>query len=136
MIKRDVLLGCLTGAILILLPGAAFACRTASNRTPYLHTSLPALSADMIAAQVEILTDTHSLRDVRIEARVIAMLHGAYTGKRLRIEPTAITSCDAIPRAGEQGIIVGKVLRKENDVLVIDVIPAPSESQLIRQAPR
>jgi len=88
----------------------------------------------MVAARVEILTDTHSLRDVRIEARLIAMLQGSYAGKRLRIEPVLVTSCDAFPQAGEEGIVVGKVLRKDKGVLVIDVVRAPSINELRRSA--
>lgn len=113
-----------------LPPRTALACRVASDQKPYLYSSLPALSADMIAARVEILTDTRSLRDVRIEARLIAMLQGSYAGKRLRIEPVFVTSCDAFPQAGEEGILVGKVLRKEKGVLVIDVVRAPSINEL------
>jgi hypothetical protein len=135
MIRREVLLRCLAGVVLALPSTAAHACRAPSDQKPYLRSSLPALSADMIAAKVEILTDTRSLRDVRIEARLITMLQGAYAEKRLRIEPVFVTSCDAFPRAGEQGIIVGKVLRRDKGVLVIDVVRAPSLNELRRLAP-
>ena len=129
MTKRCRVLGCLAGMVLALSPVAAFACRVGSNLTPYLHPWLPAqpaLSADMIAAEVEILSDPSSLGVGGIDARVITMLRGDYAGKRLRIEPEVVTSCDAIPTAGARGVVIGKVLREEDGVLVIDIVRAPS----------
>lgn len=136
MRKRSLLLGCLTGVVAALSPVAAFACRVASNEKPYLHAWLPAqpaLSADMIAAEVEVLSEPSSLRGVRIEARVISMLKGAYAGTRLRIEPEFVTSCDAFPAVGARGVVIGKRLREEDGVLVIDIIRAPSLDEQMRK---
>lgn len=80
----------------------------------------------MVAAQVEILSRANSPRDLSIEARIVSMLRGTYSGETLRIEPSVITSCDGIPAAGTRGIVIGRVVPSADGVLVIDPVRGPS----------
>src|SRR5688572_6701426 len=92
---------------LAALPGAARACRVPAAQTPYLHETLPAIPEGAVAAEVEITTDVRSPVNVPLEARIISMRAGRYTGTKIRIEPQFVSSCDGFPYRGEQGFVVG-----------------------------
>jgi hypothetical protein len=121
------------GLGLIAVPSeAARACPFAGAMTPYLHRSLPPMAQGMIAAEVEIVGDRGAGGDVAIEARVVAMLRGDFSGTTMRIEPQFVTSCDAFPRIGDKGVLVGRPVSTANGVLVVDPVRAPSGWELER----
>jgi hypothetical protein len=116
-------------------PGAALACRVASFQTPILHEKLPALPADAVAAEVEVVTDVRAPPGWRaMDVRIIRMIRGQYRGRTIRIEPKAYSSCDGWPYPGTRGIVVGSVLSSSDEALVVDPIRAPSAEDLRRQA--
>jgi len=72
----------ITGAAMGL-SSTAQACRLSDRQTPILHDELPALTPELVAAQVEITTDVRSLPRPPLEARIITMIHGSYSGSRM-----------------------------------------------------
>ena len=122
-------------ALFISVPGVAHACSGPFADRPYFHETLPPMSEGMVAAEVEILTERPRKVSLPllITARVIRMVHGSYAGHLLRIEQQVVTSCDAIPTAGGQGIVVGRVLPSSDGALTIEPMLAPSELERERR---
>lgn len=131
MSTRILLLSAL-GLAGLLLSGTAQACRVAAQITPYLHATLPVVADSEIAAEVEILSGERVEGGFVLKAHIIAMLKGNFSGERMKIAPEIFSSCDGVPRMGEKGIIVGRVISSSGDVLVVDPRRAPSlrESEL------
>ncbi len=118
------------------VPHVAHACRTSSSQTSILHRVLPVLPKGVVAAEVEITTDIRSPARPPLEARIISMIKGGYKGRKLRIAPQIISSCDGFPYPGSRGFAVGRVLLSSKDVLVIDPIREPSANDRMRQSKR
>lgn len=64
-----------------------------------------------------------------IEARVTKVLRGEFAGAKVRIAPTAISSCDRFPPVGGTGILIGRVVAKSPESWVVDPLRAPSPMQ-------
>jgi hypothetical protein len=120
-------------AVGAVIPATAQACRLAANQTSMLHTILPAIPPGAVAAEVEIITDVRSADRPPLEARILSMIVGDFKGTRLRFDPQIITSCDGFPSPGTRGIAVGYIRSASDDVLLIDPIREPSESERQRQ---
>lgn len=118
---------------LVALAAPAAACPSDFYYTSYLHQSLPPVPEDAVAARVEILTSNRSGSRVEIVGRVISMLKGSYPGPRVKIAPSAITSCDAFPKVGQIGIVAGSVRSSSKDELTIDPIRTPTAGERMEQ---
>lgn len=116
-------LGAIAVAALVSVP--AMACRDPASQTPYLHKSLDTVGEAEFIAEVEVLTRTTSLKDVRIFARVVSVLRGSHTAANVTITPQVVTSCDGFPGMGERGIIAGKISAVSDQNIVLDPVRAP-----------
>lgn len=102
-----------------LFPSAAQACRTGYPQF-LLHTAVPQLQADDIAAEVEIVTRQDTDRAQPVEARVLRMIQGDARISRIVVD--LISTCDALPDAGARGIMVGKAVSRSSGTAVVAAI--------------
>lgn len=65
-----------------------------------------------MVAEVEITTDVRSTERPPLEARIIAMVQGDYTGEKLRIDQQLVSSCDGVPYPGDRGFVIGASSRE------------------------
>lgn len=115
--------------LLATLPDVAMACR-GTSQTTYLHSELPELQADEMAAKVLIVSERpNSLQDILIEALIIQVLRGPYFGEKLSIKPFVITSCDVVPSKADSGIVVGRPIGEINGVLIVNPRRAKSKPE-------
>jgi hypothetical protein len=114
------------GLALAVVPASASACRTAAQMHGYVFSSLPPLQPGEVAARVEIVSVKGPLGRLEIDARIVAMLQGAYSGARLRMTASGGSNCDLPPRAGDVGIVVGRVVASSDDALVIEPNRSPA----------
>jgi len=118
-----------TGSLLLLAasalaPPPARACSFAEAMTPMLFDAPPPVLSGEVAARVVILPANP--RSPGIDARIVEMLVGDYSGSIMRLEPSSGNSCDAYPVEGQAGIVVGRVVSSTPEALVVDPERAPS----------
>lgn len=127
----------LVAAALLLAPGPAQACLTASSHLALIHSALPApLPEGAIVAEVEIgagdaplhLAAEGPLYSTGLSARVRRMIQGDYSGDTLILRPAHMTSCDNPFDNGRVGYVVGTVRGYEDGVLVLDPVTVRSGS--------
>lgn len=128
MQKRPMIFAVIFAAV-ATVPATAQACRVSTSQTPILHDTVPPVAPGLIVAEVEITTEIHSVARPPLEARIISMIRGEYSGSHMRIEPQYFTSCDVFPSLGQRGIVVGRVLKIADDALVVDPVRAPSAAE-------
>lgn len=98
-----------------LIPTAAQACRTGWGERSLLHASIPALPAGTVAAEVEVITSVG--RGKPFEARILRMIGDEYNGSRLSLG--VVSLCDSLPEPGDRGFIVGRVISRSADKLIL-----------------
>jgi hypothetical protein len=114
----------------VTLSEPASACWGPDFHRHYLHDTLPPLTGDIVAFSVEVTgMERVPLGHLAAHARVISRMRGNFAGTRIRLESKGLTDCDIPPRPGEAGIVIGRVLRKAPNLLVIAPIRTRSEYQ-------
>lgn len=125
--KSILMAGVFVAAVLAATP--ALACRTSSAHTYSLFEDMPSVPAGTFAARVEIVEG----QGFNVVARIVEMLSRHPAPKTLVFDYSVISSCDQSPKTGEVGIVVGKILYRAGDKIVIRPLRVPSEDQRRRQ---
>jgi hypothetical protein len=116
---------------LAAVPDTAEACRMPDSGKRLFHKSLDPAPEGGIIAYVKILKVDES---TKMTARIISVLRGNFTGTDMTIIISAISDCDATARAGDLGIVAGKVLSSEHGHIVLEALMDPNLDRYFRIA--